>query len=716
MESNVNNGLDIKLILNAVKRNFLKVLLFAVCVAIITFVIVSKMSPVYTAKATIHVESTESRALNFDPVYGADFSKREYFETQFAIIKSETLARNVIGTLSLWENEEFIISENEQSKLTFIYDLLGLPQLDASRDSQEIKMQRILKQFSDKLSVNSRRGTRLIEISFDSADPELAALVVNTITSTYQNSEISSKSEKVKEATDWLNNRLVTLRKALDESEIKLQEYLERENLIEIDGSVSLVSQNIASVSERLSKSQNEIARLRGIQSIINKYGQADILQLESIPEITSHPLIQNVKKDVIAVERKFSELTEVYGPKHPKLIAAQSELRAVRGNLEAQIKLLTSSVQKELSNEIENSEMLNQRLKSLKVEFQSTAKKETEYLQLKREVESNRKLYNAFVDRSKETTIAGDSHSSMIKVIDKAFVPTFPVKPKKKLIILASFVVSFCVGLGLIVLLAILNDTIKSSRDVENGLSQRMLGVIPLLDKNHVSDSHTFFNNDNKHFSESIRTFRTNLMLSHLDKANKLIEVTSSVPNEGKTTTSINLCFALSQMEKVVLIDADMRKPSVCRHFGIPQYHPGLANFIAGTASLEECLYLDEQSGVYIMPSGQIPPNPLELLAHNRFSELLSVLKQRFDRVVLDTAPTQAVSDSLMISKNMDIVIYVVKADDTRQQFVKRGLGRLLEVNANIAGIVLNQVDVNKTEQYGGYYDYYGYAEDKNS
>jgi capsular exopolysaccharide synthesis family protein len=235
--------------------------------------------------------------------------------------------------------------------------------------------------------------------------------------------------------------------------------------------------------------------------------------------------------------------------------------------------------------------------------------------------------------------------------------------------------------------------------------------------DKDKDLSLHCFYKKDQRAFSESIRTLRTSFTLTNIDKAQQVIQVTSSQPNEGKTTTSINIAFAMAQMESVLLIDADMRRPSICKLFGLPAYQPGLANLIAGTEKLEDCIYKDEQSGIDVLTAGMIPPNPLELLSSPKFVELLADFRTKYDRIVIDMAPTQAVSDALVVSKYVDSLIYIIRADYTRQKVAKNGIGRLLEVNAKLAGVVLNYVDVSKKENYEGYhgyYDYYAYNSDE--
>jgi succinoglycan biosynthesis transport protein ExoP len=265
--------------------------------------------------------------------------------------------------------------------------------------------------------------------------------------------------------------------------------------------------------------------------------------------------------------------------------------------------------------------------------------------------------------------------------------------------------------------LLEYLHDGIRHSDDVENKLGLRMMGLLPHIKvkKNTDLDLRSYQNNANHSFTEAVNTLRTGLMLSHLEKPANVIAVTSSIPSEGKTTVSSNLAFSLAGMkEKVLLIDADMRRPSIAKNFGLPAFTPGLSNVISGANTTEECIHFDEPSGVSIMTAGLIPANPQELLSSPAFVDLLNDLKQRFDRLIIDTAPTQAVSDALIVSRHADSMLYVVKAESTRQKVIVGGLSRLMQVGARIDGVVLNQVDVNKKSGYGyynGYYDQYGYG-----
>jgi capsular exopolysaccharide synthesis family protein len=255
----------------------------------------------------------------------------------------------------------------------------------------------------------------------------------------------------------------------------------------------------------------------------------------------------------------------------------------------------------------------------------------------------------------------------------------------------------------------------------VEEKLGQPVVGVLPIMKdfkKIRSQASLAYLDGKYSRFSEAVRTIRTGVILSGVDKPLKKLVVTSSIPGEGKTTLSLSLALSLGQMENVVLIDADMRKPSIAHGYNLSRSTLGLSEIMAGTEDVEDCIHKMENGGIDLIPSGVVPPNPLEMLSSKRFADLIEHLAERYDRVIIDSAPTQAVSDSLVLSGLSDGVIYVVKADDTTTQIARNGIERLQRINANIIGVVLNQFDPEAAARYGqngkGYYDYYGYGSSK--
>jgi capsular exopolysaccharide synthesis family protein len=317
------------------------------------------------------------------------------------------------------------------------------------------------------------------------------------------------------------------------------------------------------------------------------------------------------------------------------------------------------------------------------------------------------------FFTRFKETDAAA-FEAANARFVDRAVKPINPVKPRKALIVALAGVLSILAGIMLAFLRDMLDNTIKVSAEVESKLRQPVIGVLPLIRTRNkeVDVSSAVLDASQQGFAEAVRTTRTGIVLSGLDKTCKKVVFTSSVPKEGKTTLSMNIAFAFGQMEKVVLVDADMRRPSVAENCGFEHRAPGLSNIIAQTHQLKECTY--EYKGIDVIPAGIVPPNPLELLSSNRFQSLLMVLDEEYDRIIIDAAPTQAVSDSLMLSQMADGVVYVVRADSTPTDVASAGISRLLRVNAHILGVALNQFDAASASRYGYDSDYYGYGSSK--
>ena len=350
---------------------------------------------------------------------------------------------------------------------------------------------------------------------------------------------------------------------------------------------------------------------------------------------------------------------------------------------------------------------------------MQALSSKEYKLKELQQDVDTKRALYDQFYTRFSETNATGDLKTANARITDKASIANLPVKPKKKLIIALAFVVSFMFAVMVAFLLNALDNTVKTSLEVEQKLGETLLGILPLLPtkRRQPNPSYTQYIEDpHSGYSESLRTIRTGLILSSLDNPDKIISVTSTVPGEGKTSTSLGLAFSLAQVGSVLLIDADMRRPSIHKALGLDNYKTGLSNLVAQTNTMEESIQSYEEGGFDVLPCGTIPPNPSELLSSQRFKDLITGLAKIYDRIIIDTAPCQAVSDALVLAPLVDNYVYVIKSDSTHVQHAKNGLKRIRHVNGKVLGVVLNRVDIKKAEKYygedySGYYDTYGYS-----
>jgi len=704
-----------------VMRHKWGILGFAFVATLLAALVVFTLEPVYRATATLLIESKQAKVVSIEEVYGLDSSNNEYYLTQFEILKSRKLAEKVIQKYGLVEHPEF----NREPMVDFSWrEVAGkyVPELAPVAPTEQQRYQQVVDAFIERLVVSPVRKTQLVKISFEGYSSEFAAQMANAVGEAYIESNLEAKLELTVKASSWLNERMGGLKEKLRESEKRLQQFRDSEGIVGGNGGLDIASTELDLVATKLVDARRERLELEGLYQEIRAIGKnAPAERYERIPAVLGHPVVQSYKESLLRAEQKVSELSERYGRKHPKMIAAKSEVSTARRSLDRQIVSVVNGIENKYRVARSSERSLEGSLGNTKQEIQGLKRKEYQLKELEQEVETNRQLYDTFFTRLNETAATGDLETANARVADPAVAPILPAKPKKGLIIALSFVVSVLFGVMCAFLLEALNNTIRSSGDVQTKLGATMLGLLPkLAGRKAAKVSYRHYLEDNKSgFSEAVRTIRTGLVLSSLDNPHKIVAVTSTVPGEGKTSTSLSLAYSMGQMERVLLIDADMRRPSIGKLFDFGAKAPGLSNLVAGTATLEECVHKLEDEGIDVISAGTIPPNPLELLSSARFVKVLDALEKQYDRIVIDTAPCQAVSDALVLSRYTGSMVYVVKADSTPVPQVKAGLKRLAEVDAPVVGVVLNQVNLKKAsryygEGYSGYYDVYGYGADE--
>ena len=719
-----NELIDLGHYLGIIKRYSIRILLLAIAFTVLVAILVMKMTPLYTSSTTLLIEAEKANVVSIEEVYGIDTKSKDYMATQFEVLKSRQIAEKTVESLSLYDNADFMPEENETSLVSDLAEMFPfLPQKEKVELTEEQKVVKLKRKATHLLmsatDVSLMKGTQLVRISVTTEKPNLSALIANTIAEVYIENYLQAKLDMTAKATSFLTDSIDGLKTKLDLAERNLVRFYETNQVVNIDGVVGLASDELERLNIQLSEAEVEL-KLNSV--IYNQIKDSKAIEdVARIPEVLNHPAVRDVRRDEGKALTKVSELSKVYGPKHPKMIAANAELSSIRDTLNTQITDLISSITTQYESSKQKVAQLQREVETSKAAFRSLAELDNKRKALEREVDINQQLYDSFFTRLKETDELGGLESANARVLDTALPSYTPSKPNKKLFIAAAFVVSLSFGIALAIVMETLNSGIRSVEDVEKKLGQRMLGLIPWLAHKKKTDLpiRTFFDGKKHQFAEAVRTLRTSLSLLNIDKENQAILVTSSVPKEGKTTVSINLAFALGQLDKTILIDADLRRPSIGKQFNIPSYQPGVANLVLKSHSFEECLVRDEESNIDILSAGTIPSNPQELLADKGFEELITKLKSEYKYVVVDTAPTQAVSDSMIVANSCDSVIYVVRADSTSDKVINNGLSRFLQVGHRLDGVVLNQVNLRKSDvaqRYAGFYDQYGYTSQKSS
>ncbi len=689
---------------------------FAIVITLLTMLVVFSIEPVYEATTTILIESGEENVISIEEVYGIPGANDAYFETQNQILQSRDLAEKVIRVLDIPKHPEFDPDMQNPGPLQTVLSWLpgGIFE-DGEIVPDYAVHNNIVQQFRDSLKVAPIRNSQLINITFESTDPRLAETVPNKLASIYIGSDLEGRLAMTEKATGSITSKLDDLSKKLKASEKALQAYRDKEKLVDIKGVDSLAVKELDELTVELvqaRRSRNEVET--AYRQVTELKGQP-IQALESIPAVLKDKGLQNAKEIEGEAERKISELKKRYGPKHPKMIAAIDELETANKNVKSQILNVVESIKKEYEIARNKESHLNSAMNRTKRDVTDINRKESQLQALERDVEANRNIYEIFLSRYKETSAVSEMQPVNARVVDPAVIPSEPSKPKKELIILIALVLSLLVGTMIAFLIEALDNTMEDGQDVEAKLQLSLLGILPKLSiwlNKDVKVLRYFTDNLQTAFAENIRTIRSGILMSGLDEKQKVVLVTSSIPGEGKSMTAVNLALSLGQMGNVLLIDCDLRRPSVREVFGLDAKDVGLSHFMLGTHTLEQSIHVFKKERLSVMPAGDIPPNPLEMLSAERFAKGLEALKKKFDHIVIDSAPAVAVSDAIVLSKLVNQVIYLVKADATPYQLAQEGIKRLEKVNAPIVGIVLNQVSPpKKSARYGHYHGYYGYG-----
>ncbi|MBV1790204.1 polysaccharide biosynthesis tyrosine autokinase [Marinobacterium sp. D7] len=722
-----DDEIDLLQLWQTIWRRKWSIITLTLVVMMLAALVVLSITPIYKGVSTLLIEQKAAKAVSIEAVYGLEGASNEYLQTQFELLKSRELAERVVRELNLTTHPELDPRQRPEP----LIDIRGMIKsfdirkwlpiatpldFEASEALTEAQIfDQVVLAFIERTTISPVMKTQLVKVEIEMADAHLAAQAANALANAYIESQLEAKLDMTQTATNWMNERLSTLKTKLQESERNLQAFREAENLVDLEGVTTVAGGELSQTGDRLIDARRSRAEAESQYRQVASMKNGGWERLATVPAVLSNPLVQQFKAEEGRARSKVQELSRRYGPKHPKMISANTELNAASTNLRSQVEQVVASIEREYQLATANERSLQSSFNQNKEQIQDIKRKEFKLRELQREVETNRSLYDTFMTRLKETSATSDFEAVNARIVDRAVVPEDPIKPKKSLIVAIAGLLAMMAGVGMALLLDFLNNTFKSTEDVENKLNLPVLGILPMLKGKQRNDvARMVLNDGDKAFTESIRTIRTGVVLSGLDNPHKVLVVTSSIPGEGKSSVSANLAFAMAQMEKVLLIDADMRRPTVAKNFEFPVGTPGLANLVAGTAKLEECIKSVE-GNLDIISAGTVPPNPLELLSSQRFAKALQVLESRYDRIIIDSPPTQAVSDALVLSTYANALIYVIKSESTAIPLAKRGVGQLLQNNAPVTGVVLNQVDIKKAKKYGysygGYYDYYGYS-----
>ena len=703
---------------------FFLIVLFTTAIATYT------MKPIYRATVTIQIDRENPSFVDFKEIFSVNMWDLDYYQTQYKILESRTLAKRVVQSLKLAEHAEFLpqpetpFQKWKSNIFHSVFAIFKSPQKDEKKSIQTSpetdKETALVGQFLGNLKVEPIRNSRLVKVHFDAMNPELAAQVPNSLAASYIQQSLESRFTSMEQARDWLSNQIDILKGKVERADEALQEFGSKHGIVSLDEKENIIMQRLTELNDTLTKAESDRMAKEAL------FRQSKDPDFDSLPTILENKVIQDLKQTLNQLDAQYTKLLETYKPEYPEMVRLRKQVASVEKRLEAETQKVINGIRNEYESSRRKEALIRAAFEEQKTRVMAMKEKAIQYNILKREADTNRELYRDLLQRMKQAGVSAGITASNIKVIDPAEVPGGPYKPNVKMNLLLAMVVGLFLGVGLAFFFEYLDNTIKTPEDVEQLIRLPSLGMVPELsyEKRKRSEKGAFYpvelvthGHPKSVLSEAYRNIRTSILLSFSEKPPKKIVVTSANPFEGKTTTVINTAIALSQTgAQVVVIDGDMRKPRVHKIFeGDGENGTGLSNYLSGIADLKMIVKRTEVPNLYYIPAGPIPPNPSELLGSKLFTTMLQALGVKFDHIVLDSPPVLGFADAAIISSAIDGVILVAAGGKTPKETLQHAKEALLQVNAKILGVVINRVDIQKS--YYGYYYYryhYYYGKEK--
>ena len=704
------------------------ILFFLLAVVSIVSIATFRMQAIYVATARVEVDRENNNAIHFADSENLDDAYADlenYIVTQSKILQSETLAILTIKSMGLDRRPEFGGDPTQPVKSV------------SSNASPSLIRPPALGEFLGSLSVQRVPNTRLLDVTFESSDPTLAARVVNAHLNNFIEQNFRSKFDAATQASNWLTGQLNEMKIKVESAEDARLAY-ERENQIwTIDEKNDISSQKLGDLNKQLTEAQGERINKEAV------YKLAQSGNYDAIAAVRDSLVIQDILKQQTALTSQYADAVNQYGPKFPKVLRIQAQIKDLDQLLDREKINIGNQVEAEYHGARERELLLQKALDQQKAETNATAEKLVQYNILSHEAEANKQLYDGMLQKLKEAGISAGLRSSNIRVVDPALIPTGPSRPNKSRNIMLSILIGLVGGIGLALLREYLDNTVKTPDDIETLAHLPSLAVVPALSNSSGKRTGRLsrllkapvvtskegraelisHNMPQSQMSEAFRALRTSLLLSQAEHPPQVILMTSALPREGKTTAAVNLAVTLAQLgDKTLLVDADLRKPGINRALSLVDgKHAGLSSYLAGVSSLDLITVPHPViTNLAAIPTGPIPPNPADLLSSRRLTELIAELRTRYKFIVIDSPPIMAATDAVILSVLVDGVLMVVRSGETPKEAFVRTRDLLASVKCHMLGVVLNAVDASSPDYYYSYryypYSYGGYGREEDS
>lgn len=698
-------------------------------------------TPVYEARVRVLIEPDTPNVVSFKEVIEENASKLEYYQTQMEILRSRSLARKTLDALDMWKDPEIAAPSDQLSRMiqvtrgigTAIASGLSLavrkaisaPPPDATQAaaasaagadaamSENAAQSRAVDEFLKHLVLNYRADNRILEVGYRSVDARRAAEVANAIARNYMDETMDVKFKAAKEASDWLNARIAEQRKQVEASETAAQRYREANGDVSVSAEQNITLQKLGDLNTAATKAKTERLDAEALYRQLQD-AQQNPAVLDTLPVILSDPFIQKLKIELADLQSEEVKMAQRLGDRNPELVTLRSAVARVQQQIQAEVDKIAQSVGNQYRAALGKERSLTRALEEQKGQALTLDRRAVQYNELQREATSNRQVFEALLQRAKETGISSELKASNIRVIDPAEVPLRPASPRKVPILLFAVVLGLPLGMAAAIGRELVDDRVKSPDEIKNMLGLKFLGFAPAVRASEFTAHGPLVNGEVPPlFSEALRTVRANVFLSVASApGTKVLLVTSTGPNEGKTVVASNLAVALAQSgRRVLLVDGDLRLSKVHEVFQVP-VGPGFSDVLRGARSMKSVIHSSSIRGLFIVTAGPTPESAGDLLEVENFQKAIAAVESEFDWIVIDSPPVMAVSDAIAMVPAVTGIVFVVGAQMTRRRAVEAALEQLDVAGANVLGAVLSRADVLEHSPYyhSSYLRYHGH------
>lgn len=688
-------------------------IIFAVVVLVlaVTYTAVKSMTPLYTATAEILIGAPVNDAAMNQPSSGRPAVDSEVVQSQARIIRSRTIARRVVERLALDEEPEFNpYLKQESSGMASLFGSLparGNAETAAAKTTpRKEQIERVADVLLAKTGVEPTDRSHVLNVQVESEDAEQAARITNAFANVYIEQTLVHQTELSQTANTWLRGQIEQLRHQVDEDERAVEEYRKKHGLYE-SPAATVSTQQLGELNTQLiiaeSAKAEAGARLSQAESVLNSGGE-----LDSIPEVVDSPLIQALEEKEAEIERQVAEMSATYGPMHPRIQNIKAQQNEIKGKIRSEVQKIVSSVRNAARTSEARYNALKLSLENAKSEVGRSNVDSVALRQLEREAEASRTLFENFLERYKRNSAQEEFQQTNAWIISPASVPLRPSFPPTKPILAGVTLIALFLGALLVLFLEALDRTFRTSADVIEATGLPTLALIPTFKKSELAGNRAY--DPASPFSEAIHKLHMRLLFSHAAEPPKVVMFTSAAPDEGKSRISVSLARQLAYAgRRVILLDGDLRRPSI--HMLLDKRNgPGLIDLLNGDTTPDEAVYRDPKSGVHAIFAGRNPDGDNHLPDIHRLRMLLATLAKHYDTVILDAPPVLVGAEVIHYAQLVDATVFVARWGTTKREVVLDGLHQLTASGAQIAGMVLAQVNPKQYKRYAAVDLHYRY------